>query len=145
MVMAFLDELAKKIGYVADLAVDKAKDLTEVGRLNMAISSEEKLVQGWYAEIGKAIFEQEKDNTDSAYLAQCVKIQASLDKIEMLKVQLADVKENGYTEPIDIEPKTATVEEQPNDAENAGRTCPFCGKIVSDDSAFCSACGEKLA
>ncbi len=46
MVMAFLDELAKKIGDVADLAVDKAKDLTEVGRLNMAISSGRKIGAG---------------------------------------------------------------------------------------------------
>ncbi len=142
--MAFLDELAKKIGDVADMAVDKAKDLTEVGRLNMAISSEEKLVQGWYAEIGKAIFEQEKENADSAYLAQCVKIQASLDKIEMLKFQLADVKENGYNEPIDIEPKTDSVEDMPKDEAQTGKVCPFCGKAVLEDSVFCSACGEKL-
>ena len=77
--MAFFDELAKKIGDVADMAVDKAKDLTEVGRLNMAISSEEKQVQGLYAEIGKAIFEQDKENAQSPYAEQCVKIQAALD------------------------------------------------------------------
>ena len=141
--MAFFDELAKKIGDVADMAVDKAKDLTEVGRLNMAISSEEKQVQGLYAEIGKAIFEHDKENAQSPYAEQCVKIQAALDRIETLKVQLADVKENGYNEPIDIEPREAkegTVEE----AQPAGKTCPFCGKAVAEDSVFCSACGEKL-
>ena len=140
--MAFLDELAKKIGDVADMAVDKAKDLTEVGRLNMAISSEERLLQGWYAEIGKAIFEQEKDKPDSAYLSQCVKIQSSLDKIDSLKMQLADVKENGYNEPIDIEPKEAKTDDLNQTPE--GRTCPFCGQAVSEESVFCSMCGEKL-
>ena len=143
--MAFFDELAKKIGDVADMAVDKAKDLTEVGRLNMAISSEERQLQSWYAEIGKAIYEQDKDNTESPYVEQCVKIQAALDRIETLKLQLAEVKENGYNEPIDIEPKEAkegTVEDR---AAQEGKACPFCGKTVTEDSVFCSACGEKLS
>lgn len=137
--MGFFDEMAKKIGDVADMAVDKAKDLTEVGRLSMAISSEEKSLQGLYAEIGKTIFEQDKDNADSPFAVQCLKIQDGLDKIEKLKVQLADVKENGYNDPIDIEAK-ASVEVTLED----GRVCPFCGKAVAEDNVFCPACGEKL-
>ena len=136
--MAFFDDLAKKLGDVADMAVDKAKDLTEISRLSLAVSSEEKLVQGWYAEIGKAIYEQEKDDLDSPYVAQCVKIQASLEKIDSLKLQLANLKDGDDV--IDVEPKTDDLGEIfPETC-----TCPTCGKQMPQGSAFCAACGAKI-
>lgn len=138
--MAFLDDLAKKIGDVADMAVDKAKDLTEIGRLNMVISSEEKLVQGWYAEIGKAIYQQDKDDLDSPFVAQCVKIQASLEKIADLQMQLDNVRENGYIDDvIDVEPKADNLDDVFNQCK-----CPACGQEMPAESTFCSKCGAKI-
>ena len=39
--MAFLDDFGKKLSTAADLAVDKAKDLAEIGKLKLDIAAEE--------------------------------------------------------------------------------------------------------
>lgn len=83
--MAFFDDLGKKLSTAADLVADKAQDLAETGKLNLAISSEEKLVQNWYAEIGKSVYKKEKDNLNSEYAEQCGKITKSLSKIADLE------------------------------------------------------------
>ena len=43
--MAFFDDLTKKLSTAADIAVDKAKDLAETGKLKLDIATEEKEVQ----------------------------------------------------------------------------------------------------
>ncbi len=43
--MAFLDDFGKKLSTAADLAVDKAKDLAEIGKLKLDIAAEEKEIK----------------------------------------------------------------------------------------------------
>lgn len=83
--MAFLDDLTKKLSVAADIAVDKAKDLAETGKTKLDIATEEKEVQKLYAQIGKAIYLQEKDNPDSIFAAECYNIAERLQRIETLK------------------------------------------------------------
>ena len=83
--MAFFDDLGKKLSTAADLAVDKAKDLAETGKTKLDIATEEKEVQKLYAQIGKAIYQQEKDNADSIFAAECYNITERLQRIEELK------------------------------------------------------------
>ena len=83
--MAFLDDLTKKLSTAADIAVDKAKDLAETGKTKLDIATEEKEVQKLYAQIGKAIYQQEKDNPDSIFAAECYNITERLQRIEQLK------------------------------------------------------------
>ena len=85
--MAFFDDLTKKLSTAADLAVDKAKDLAETGKLKLDIAAEEKEVQKLYAQIGKAIYQQEKDNPDSIFAAECYNIAERLQRIEELKTE----------------------------------------------------------
>ena len=46
--MAFLDDFGKKLSTAADLAVDKAKDLAEIGKLKLDIAAEEKEINNLY-------------------------------------------------------------------------------------------------
>ena len=81
--MAFFDDLTKKLS----TAADKAKDLAETGKLKLDIATEEKEVQKLYAQIGKAIYQQEKDNPDSIFAAECYNITERLQRIEELKTE----------------------------------------------------------
>jgi len=92
--MAFLDKLGKTIGNVADSASEKAKDFAETTKLNSAISSEEKSINQCYIEIGKFIYEQDKDNSDSSVSHICDKISASMKNIEDLKQRIIDIKKD---------------------------------------------------
>jgi len=93
-VMAFLDKLSKKIGDVAESATDKAKDFAETTKLNSAISAEEKHINQYFLDIGKLIFEQEKDNPDSPVAELISEINSSLHTIEDLKSKISEIKLN---------------------------------------------------
>lgn len=90
--MAFLNKLGKAIGDAAGTATEKAKDFAETTKLNNAISSEEKQINQYFIEIGKFIFEQEKDNPESQVAETCAKIIDSLHKIEELKKKITEIK-----------------------------------------------------
>lgn len=92
--MSFLKDLGNKITDVAGDAADKAKELAEVQKLKMDISSEEKKVQQAYVNLGKLYFEEIKDFDDGPGADYCKsiieaqKVIADLEaKIESIKVQ----------------------------------------------------------
>ncbi|WP_019227928.1 hypothetical protein [Sedimentibacter sp. B4] len=90
--MAFLDKIGKKIGDVAGSATDMAKDFAETTKLNSEISAEEKQINQLFMEIGKFIFESEKDNPDSAVAELIGKIKLSQQTIEELKRKIEEIK-----------------------------------------------------
>lgn len=90
--MAFLDKIGKKIGDVAGSATDMAKDFAETTKLNSEISAEEKQINQIFLEIGKFIFESEKENPDSVVAELISKIKASQQTIEELKRKIEEIK-----------------------------------------------------
>lgn len=90
--MAFLDKIGKKIGDVAGSATDMAKDFAETTKLNSEISAEEKQINQWFVEIGKFIFESEKENPDSIVAELIGKIKLSQQSIEELKRKIEEIK-----------------------------------------------------
>lgn len=90
--MAFLDKIGKKIGDVAGSATDMAKDFAETTKLNSEISAEEKQINQYFLDIGKLIFESEKNNPDSAAAEIINKIMASQQTIENIKRKIEEIK-----------------------------------------------------
>ncbi|MDF2616488.1 MAG: hypothetical protein K0Q47_1143 [Sedimentibacter sp.] len=90
--MAFLDKIGKKIGDVAGSATDMAKDFAETTKLNSEISAEEKQINQLFLEIGKFIFENEKENPDSVVADLIGKIKFSQQSIEELKRKIEEIK-----------------------------------------------------
>ena len=83
--MAFLDDFGKKLSTAADLAVDKAKDLAEIGKLKLDIAAEEKEINNLYIQIGKSVYFLEKENPDSVYAAECQYIGERLQRVAELQ------------------------------------------------------------
>ena len=136
--MAFFDKIGKKIGDVAGTAADKAKDLAETTKLNAAISSEEKQIDQYYLEIGKVMYEREKDNPDSPVAEQIKKILTSQQSIAEFKNKIAEIKEDRDVQPASDMPPTVE-----NNA-NLQNTCPQCQTENSVSSKFCRNCGAPL-
>lgn len=90
--MAFFNNLGKKISDAAGTATEKAKDFAETTKLNSAISSEEKQINQYFIEIGKMIFEQDKDNPDSPMADLIGKIVNSYETIDVLKRKIEEIK-----------------------------------------------------
>lgn len=90
--MAFLENLGKKIGSVAETAADKANEFAETAKLNSSISSEQKQIDALFIEIGKLIFEREKDDPNSLVADQCRKILMSQNNIAELQGKIERIK-----------------------------------------------------
>ena len=91
--MTFFDDFGKKLGIVAETTVTKARELTEITKLNMQISCEERKIEKLYAEIGKLVFEKEKDKQGSFVSEQCTKIIEVQQAVKELNKKLNEVKE----------------------------------------------------
>jgi len=123
--MTFINKLGKKIGNVAGNAADKAKDLAEITKLNASISSEEKQINQYYLEIGKVMFEHEKDNPNSPIAEQIRKVLASQQTITEIKAKIAEIKADN------------------NDA-SVPNICPNCQTENPNNSKFCPNCGTPF-
>lgn len=90
--MAFLNKIGKAIGDAAGTASEKAKDFAETTKLNSAISTEDKQINQYFLEIGKYVFEEDRNNPESPYAEIFSKITDSLKNIEELKRKIQEIK-----------------------------------------------------
>lgn len=90
--MAFLKNLGEKLGTAAGNAADKARQLAEISKLNSAIGAAEKSIAETYLEMGKQLFEQEKDNLAGPYAEHVAKIQKAQETISELADKIAELK-----------------------------------------------------
>lgn len=90
--MAFFDELKTKAAGAANMAADKAKELSEITKLKGEIAGQEREITAAFLEIGKKLYETEKDNPESPVAELCAKITGANTTIEELKGKLAALK-----------------------------------------------------
>lgn len=90
--MAFLEKLGKKLGDAAETATEKAKDFAETTKINQEISAEEKQITQYFLELGKFVFENEKNNPESPVADMCNKILESQKTIAELKQKIMEIK-----------------------------------------------------
>ena len=149
--MAFLKNLGEKIGSAAGSAADKAKKMAETSKLNSAISAEERQINQAYLEIGKQIFEQDRDKLESPVAEQCNKILASQHTIEELKLKIADINKTEekpvVVESVEVHPPVVEVvveAPQPQAEAPARKFCSNCGAENNVNSKFCNGCGQPM-
>lgn len=142
--MSFLNDLGKKISGAAELATDKAKDfaelasdkakdLAEMTKTNYDISVLQKQMDSDYTEIGKQMFQLEKDNPLSPVHELC-------QKIVVAQQTIADM--NAKLQPNHPEEETSFV--APSTAQSK-TFCPNCGSEVVGGGKFCPGCGTPIA
>lgn len=87
--MGKFDSFKKKMSDVADKATDKAKDLAEIGKLNMSLADKRKDLDKAYTKLGKGFFEKEENlETSEAYL----EAEALVKEIADLQTQIEALK-----------------------------------------------------
>ena len=116
--MAFIDNVRGKLTQASQTTVQKAKDLSEIARLNSVISSTEKQIQDMYSKIGHGVFFAYRDNPlpeVADLLAKADELHRTVDdcKAQIKAIQTADC-------------------------------CPQCGAKVGKGMVFCSGCGYRL-
>ena len=120
--------LAKSREYV-EIGVSVASDLTEKGKTQAKILSNQAKINKAQRQLGALVYSLAKNGEENRPLVEkyIAAIGALDDKIHELKNQSAA---EGKA-PIDV-PETPT------------KTCPQCGCEVEEDALFCSGCGAQL-
>ena len=120
--------LAKSREYV-EIGVSVASDLTEKGKTQAKILSNQAKINKAQRQLGALVYSLAKNGEENRPLVEkyIAAIGALDDKIHELKNQSAAEGEA----PIDV-PETPT------------KTCPQCGCEVEEDALFCSGCGAQL-
>lgn len=117
--MAFFDELGKKISDASQGVVQKTKDTAETLKLNSAISDEEKKIKTLFTALGEAYFASHADNCEEQPLKNLIgQISDSKQKISDLQEQVKRLK--GVVK------------------------CPYCGGEINYGSTFCNFCGKNV-
>ena len=114
--MTFFTKLGETISATGKDVSQKAKELTEIAKLNMDVKTKEDFVVKQYMEIGKQYFELHKDD-EEPFFEEIGLIKDALSEIDQLKAEIAELK--------------------------GKKKCSQCGAVVEQDSIYCSKCGVK--
>lgn len=116
--MAFFNNLGKKASETTAKAVQKAQELSEISRINVMISEEERKVNAAYSQIGKLYVSIHSADCEDPFANLVTAVLEGERKIEEQKRQIQIIK--------------------------GVQRCEKCGAEVAKGVAFCSSCGAPL-
>ena len=101
--MAFdFESLKAKVTELTSTGVNKAKELTEIGKLKVQNVSEQDEIRKAYMAMGKLYFEQHGDAPEEAYAPYCKQVADSQAKIAYNNERIADMKAAGNLSDEDV-------------------------------------------
>lgn len=138
-------------------AAERAKDLAEVTRLQLAQKEQERKLEKLYGQLGRACYDAAVPGEESPFSELIGAIAQTLEEIEQSKEQQRLLKggvrcavcgalmdaDALFCTSCGAEKTVAQPEPEPA-AEPGKIICPVCGKQVNP-KAFCSFCGAKLS
>lgn len=116
--MGLFDDISGTFNKVANTTIKKSKDLTELTKLSLKLSSEEGDLAKLYENLGKIVYEAAKNK-------ETPKTNEVFSQIDIRIASIQDINEN-------IEQLKGVI------------ICPKCGTKNKETDTFCSSCGEKL-
>ena len=152
--MGFFDDFGRKVADSGQKTMQKAKDLSDIVRINSLISQEEDKINNTYYQIGKlyvSIHGNDGEEEFSALINTVIELEQNVKK---LKKQVQDIKGVQRCEKCGAEiPRgvafcsscgapLSTVEVQVNMGDYV--KCPSCGSNVKKGMRFCTVCGNPM-
>lgn len=116
--MAFLDGIGKKLAQSGQDVMKKTRNFADSTKLSGMIADEERNINAFYPQLGKAYYELHKTDPEHALSELVAAINDAFARIEQLNEQIAAI--------------------------NGARKCPSCGNLVPSGGVFCNSCGAKL-
>ena len=152
--MGFLDNVKNSLTETSQDLTKKAKDTTEIFRLNNLNKSKEKEIEKIIYQIGLAFYSNKKDECTAMF-------PEFVAQVETLQKKIAENKETIErlsTEEVcpncgkKLSPGAkfciycgASTEAENIPARTSGKRCPNCGSLVEEDAAFCTSCGTPIS
>lgn len=152
--MAFIDELSRRLTQTSENAMQKTRQMAEVGRLESAIKQELQKMNDAYFQLGKAYVGLHPIDyeDDLAYLVTA--ITDSEQKVTSLRQQVREIKgitvcaNCGAEVPVNTVFCSTCGTPMPRTAYNADTEnkvrCTKCGNYVPKNMRFCTSCGGPM-
>lgn len=116
--MAFFEKMGETISTKGKEAAQKAKEVTDLARLNTQVGQLEGKIKTYYQIIGEKVYQNEKDQDHCGLEAEFDLINDAYAEIGKLKKQISDIK--------------------------GTKECAACGKEVANGYSFCPYCGVQF-
>ena len=151
--MAFWDNLGQKASETTAKAVQKAKDLSDIAKLNSTISEEENKIYNNYLQIGKLYAAMHPQDGEEDFRAMIDAINESNQQIQECRQKIQDIKkivkcpQCGAEVPVGVAFCSACgmamPKAQPVNLDDMVR-CNGCGSMVKKGARFCTVCGRQM-
>ena len=151
--MAFWDNFSQKASETTAKAVQRAKEMSDIARMNSMISEEETKINNIYYQIGKLYVTIHSHDHEEEFTGMIVSLAEAEEKIKNYRQQVQDIKgvvrcsQCGAEVPSGVAfcsscgapmPKI-----QPVNTEDVVR-CEGCGAMVKKGVRFCTSCGKPM-
>lgn len=116
--MDFFNKLSEKISSTGKEVASKAKEIAEVTSLNGKIVAQESLVDKYFKEIGRYVYEHREDPCDNGLEERFQMVEAAYEEIARLESEIRKIK--------------------------GVKQCENCKAEIASDVAFCPKCGTAV-
>lgn len=116
--MGFFDDLGRRVTDAGQTTMQKAKELSEIARINSLITQEENKVNNTYYQIGKLYVAIHSNDHEEEFEGMVAAIAETEQRIRDYRKQIQDIK--------------------------GVQRCENCGAEVPQGAAFCSSCGSPM-
>ena len=90
--MAFWDKLSETVSSKSKEVADKAKEIAEVTSLTSKISTQESLIEKYFKEIGRFVYEHKEEQCDNGLEETFKLVDAAYEEIEKLRKDIRKIK-----------------------------------------------------
>lgn len=115
--MEFFEKIGSKISSGSKDVAKKAKDITELSKLNSRIKNYEDMIKELQLQIGRLYFEANRDNPAPEFMELFQNVINAQGAIDRCREEICNIK--------------------------GVRSCVSCGAEIPNNSSFCPACGTK--
>ncbi len=116
--MDFFNKFSETITNKSKDVANKAKEIAEVTSLSGKIVTQENLIEKYYKEIGRFVYEHREESCDNGLEERFKLVDAAYEEIERLKSEIRKIK--------------------------GVKLCESCNTEVPAEAAFCHKCGTAV-
>lgn len=151
--MAFWDNFSQKASETTAKAMQKAKEMSDIAKLNSMISEEETKINNTYYQIGKLYVAMHSHDYEEEFVGMITTIGEADEKIKSYKQQVQDIKGVMCCTQCGAEIQAGVAfcsscgapmpKVQQTNTEDLVR-CEGCGAMVKKEARFCTSCGKPM-
>lgn len=151
--MAFWDNISQKATVTTAKAVQKAKEMSDIARLNSMVSEEETKINNLYYQVGKLYVTMHPQDYEAEFAGMIASLAESEEKVKNYRQQIQDIKGVARCTQCGAEVQAGVAfcsacgapmpKLQSGNAEELTR-CDGCGAMVKKGVRFCTSCGKPM-